>query len=72
MSESHAPLTAAMFNVLITLADGEKHGYAILKEVEEQTAGEVQLSHRNALWNHQAAAGRWPDCGITPPPRGRR
>src|SRR5437763_7978218 len=44
MSESHAPLTAAMFNVLITLADGEKHGYAILKEVEEQTAGEVQLS----------------------------
>ena len=44
MSESRAPLTAAMFNVLITLADGEKHGYAILKEVEEQTAGEVQLS----------------------------
>ena len=44
MSESQAPLTAAMFNVLITLADGDKHGYAILKEVEEQTAGEVQLS----------------------------
>jgi DNA-binding PadR family transcriptional regulator len=44
MSGSQAPLTAAMFHVLITLADGEKHGYAILKEVEEQTAGEVQLS----------------------------
>ena len=44
MSESQAPLTAAMFNVLITLADGDKHGYAILKEVEEQTSGEVQLS----------------------------
>ena len=44
MSESQAPLTAAMLNVLITLADGDKHGYAILKEVEEQTAGEVQLS----------------------------
>ena len=44
MSQSQAPLTAAMFNVLITLADGDKHGYAILKEVEEQTAGEVQLS----------------------------
>jgi len=44
MPESPAPLTAAMFNVLITLADGDKHGYAILKEVEEQTAGEVQLS----------------------------
>jgi DNA-binding PadR family transcriptional regulator len=44
MSEAQAPLTAAMFNVLLSLADGEKHGYAILKEVEEQTAGEVQLS----------------------------
>src|SRR5947199_1568518 len=44
MSDSPAPLTAAMFNVLITLADGDKHGYAILKEVSEQTSGEVQLS----------------------------
>jgi DNA-binding PadR family transcriptional regulator len=44
MSDSQAPLTAAMFNVLLSLADGEKHGYAILKEVEEQTSGEVQLS----------------------------
>ena len=44
MTESQAPLTSAMFNVLLSLADGEKHGYAILKEVEEQTAAEVQLS----------------------------
>jgi DNA-binding PadR family transcriptional regulator len=38
------PLTPAMFNVLLALVDGEKHGYAILKEVAEQTQGEVQLS----------------------------
>jgi DNA-binding PadR family transcriptional regulator len=44
MSESQAPLTPALFNVLLSLADGDKHGYAILKEVEEQTSGEVQLS----------------------------
>jgi DNA-binding PadR family transcriptional regulator len=44
MSDSQAPLTAAMFHVLLSLADGEKHGYAILKEVEEQTSGEVLLS----------------------------
>ena len=44
MSESQGPLTAAMFNVMLALADGEKHGYAILKEVEEHTGGEVQLS----------------------------
>ena len=33
-----------MFNVLLALSDGDKHGYAVLKEVSEQTAGEVQLS----------------------------
>ncbi len=44
MSDAQAPLTPAMFNVLLALADGDKHGYAILKEVLEQTAGEVQLS----------------------------
>lgn len=33
-----------MFHVLLALADGEKHGYAVLKEVAEQTSGEVQLS----------------------------
>jgi DNA-binding PadR family transcriptional regulator len=44
MSNSQAGLTPAMFNVLLALADGEKHGYAILKEVATHTAGEVQLS----------------------------
>jgi DNA-binding PadR family transcriptional regulator len=38
------PLTAAMFEVLIALADGEKHGYAIIKEVARRTTGEVSLS----------------------------
>ena len=35
------PLTPAEFEVLIALADGEKHGYAILKEVTRRTRGEV-------------------------------
>ena len=38
------PLTPAMFEVLLALADGEKHGYAIIKEVARRTAGEVSLS----------------------------
>jgi len=38
------PLTPAMFHVLVALADGETHGYAILKEVEELTGGAVRLS----------------------------
>jgi DNA-binding PadR family transcriptional regulator len=43
-SESYLPLTPAMFHTLLALADGEKHGYAILKEVSRRTDGKVQLS----------------------------
>ena len=43
-SESYLPLTPAMFHILLALADGEKHGYAILKEVARRTEGKVQLS----------------------------
>ena len=38
------PLTPAAFHVLLALAEGPKHGYLILKDVEERTAGEVRLS----------------------------
>jgi DNA-binding PadR family transcriptional regulator len=38
------PLTPALFHVLLSLADGEKHGYAILKEVAARTNGKVVLS----------------------------
>jgi len=43
-SESYLPLTPAMFHILLAMADGEKHGYAILKEVSRRTDGKVQLS----------------------------
>jgi len=42
--QDHAPLTPAMFHVLLALADGERHGYAILKEVLLRTEGKVRLS----------------------------
>jgi DNA-binding PadR family transcriptional regulator len=42
--EAFLPLTPAMFHVLLALADGEKHGYAILKEVARRTDGKVRLS----------------------------
>jgi DNA-binding PadR family transcriptional regulator len=38
------PLTPSVFQVLLSLADGDKHGYAILKDVDEQSGGEVRLS----------------------------
>jgi len=37
------PLTPAVFHVLLALADGEKHGYAIMQEVEEVTGGKVHM-----------------------------
>ena len=37
------PLGAATFYILLALAGGERHGYAISKEVEEQTGGTVKL-----------------------------
>jgi DNA-binding PadR family transcriptional regulator len=42
--EPYLPLTPAMFQVLLALADGEKHGYAIIKEVHRRTGGKVRLS----------------------------
>src|SRR5579864_4319865 len=44
VTENTGPLTPAMFHVLLALAGDDLHGYAILKEVEMRTAGEVKLS----------------------------
>src|SRR5437870_1983422 len=37
------PLTPAVMHVLLSLAGGERHGYAILKEVLLQTNNQVRL-----------------------------
>src|SRR6266542_4555458 len=42
--EPHLPLSPAMFHVLVALADGDKHGYAILKDVRRRTDDRVRLS----------------------------
>ena len=39
----YGPLTPAEFQVLVALADGEKHGYAVGKEVERRTNRQVTL-----------------------------
>ena len=36
-------LPAAQLHVLIALADGEKHGYAVMTDVASMTGGEVTL-----------------------------
>jgi|SRR5665811_270312 len=37
------PLTPAVTHILLALADGEKHGYAIMREVDELTEGDVKM-----------------------------
>jgi DNA-binding PadR family transcriptional regulator len=39
----YQPLTPAVFHILLALADGEKHGYAIMKDAETQTGGQMKM-----------------------------
>ena len=43
-AEAFLPLTTPMLHTLVALADGDKHGYAILKEIARRTDGAVRLS----------------------------
>ena len=37
------PLPPAQLHILLALADGDKHGYAVMNEVERMTDGEVSM-----------------------------
>lgn len=37
------PLSRPVLNILLALADGAKHGYAIKQDVEERTEGAIRL-----------------------------
>ena len=37
-------ISPAMFHVMVALADEDRHGYAIMKEVAARTDGAVQLT----------------------------
>ncbi len=41
--DSFLPLTPAAFHILLTLADGEKHGYGIMQEVTAISNGQIKL-----------------------------
>ena len=38
------PLPPVTFHILLALADEDRHGYGIIQEVEERTAGEFRLN----------------------------
>jgi DNA-binding PadR family transcriptional regulator len=41
--ESLLPLSPQVFHILLSLADADRHGYAIMQEIEERTAGAVRI-----------------------------
>jgi DNA-binding PadR family transcriptional regulator len=42
--DSLLPLPPATFHILLALADGDRHGYAIIQDVEARTGGQLRLS----------------------------
>lgn len=42
-ADPNAPLTPAVLHILLALSRGERHGYAIMKEVEADTSGTVKM-----------------------------
>jgi DNA-binding PadR family transcriptional regulator len=47
--ESLLPLTAVAFEILLTLSDGDCHGYHIMQDVSRRTAGAIVL-HPGTLY----------------------
>ena len=43
------PLSAVSFEIMMTLADGDRHGYHIMQDVEQRTGGAVKL-HPGTLY----------------------
>lgn len=37
------PLTPAVHHILLSLSDGERHGYSIMREIERYTGGQLRL-----------------------------
>ena len=41
--EEMLPLSPAVFHILLALADGERHGYSIMQEIDQQTDGQLRI-----------------------------
>ena len=54
------PLTSVVFEILLALAAGERHGYEIMQDVERRTDGRIVL-HPGTLYR---ALGRLLDQGL--------
>lgn len=53
-------MTPAMFHILLAVADEEKHGYAIKREILERSEGKIKLGPGSLYW----AIGRLEEAGL--------
>lgn len=58
--EAMLPLTPAVFHILLALADGEKHGYGIMKEIGQRTEGSMRMGPGTLY----GSLGRMLDSGL--------
>ncbi len=49
--KSPVRITPAFFFLLLTLVDGERHGYAMAQEVRERSDGAVRLGPGSLYWS---------------------
>lgn len=45
MTDTSTPLTPAVFHILLALANEERHGYEIMKQVKQDSHGRVKMGN---------------------------
>jgi DNA-binding PadR family transcriptional regulator len=63
MPRANLRLTPPLYHVLLTLAEGPSHGYALIASVAEGTDGRVELGPSSLYY----ALGRLEDAGLIRP-----
>jgi len=68
--EHFLPLTPAVFSILLALAAGEKHGYAIMQEITRSSAGALRIGPGTLYRSikQMLAAGLIKESGDRPDP----
>ena len=57
---TNTPLTPAVLHILLALSSGERHGYAIMKQVESESQGKVKMGPGTLY----GSIGRMIDAGL--------
>jgi DNA-binding PadR family transcriptional regulator len=68
--KDHNPLTPAVFHLLLALANGERHGYELMKQVQHDSRGQVRMGSGTLYGSikRMLAAGLIAEAGERPDP----